>query len=54
MHDFLVDGSPVAADVRIGATPAWKTITMFGLRRGGRNYYALDITDTTNPTIGGA
>ena len=49
MHDFLVDGSPVAADVRIGATPAWKTIVMFGLRRGGRNYYALDITDTTNP-----
>jgi type IV pilus assembly protein PilY1 len=48
-HDFLVDGSPIAADVKIGATPTWKTIVMFGQRRGGRNYYALDITNTTNP-----
>ena len=48
-HDFLVDGSPIAADVKIGATPAWKTIVLFGQRRGGKNYYALDITDTTNP-----
>jgi type IV pilus assembly protein PilY1 len=48
-HDFLVDGSPIAADVKIGATPTWKTIVLFGQRRGGRNYYALDITDTTNP-----
>jgi type IV pilus assembly protein PilY1 len=48
-HDFLVDGSPIAADVKIGSTPAWKTVVLFGLRRGGRYYYALDITDTTNP-----
>jgi type IV pilus assembly protein PilY1 len=48
-HEFYVDGSPIAADVKIGATPAWKTIAVFGQRRGGRNYYALDITDTTNP-----
>ncbi len=24
---------------------------MFGLRRGGRTYYALDVTDTANPTF---
>ncbi len=48
-HDFLVDGSPIAADAKIGATPAWKTIVLFGQRRGGKNYYALDVTDTTNP-----
>ena len=48
-HDFLVDGSPIAADVKIGATPSWKTIVLFGQRRGGKSYYALDITDTTNP-----
>jgi type IV pilus assembly protein PilY1 len=48
-HDFLVDGSPIAADVKIGATPTWKTIVLFGQRRGGKNYYALDVTDTTNP-----
>ncbi len=48
-HDYLVDSSPIAADVKIGATPAWKTVAIFGLRRGGKTYYALDITDTTNP-----
>ena len=48
-HDFLVDGSPIAADAKIGATPTWKTIVLFGQRRGGKNYYALDVTDTTNP-----
>jgi type IV pilus assembly protein PilY1 len=46
-HDFYVDGSPVAADIKIGST--WKTIVVFGERRGGASYYALDITDTTNP-----
>jgi type IV pilus assembly protein PilY1 len=48
-HDFLVDGSPIAADVKIGATPVWKTMVLFGQRRGGKNYYALDVTDTTSP-----
>ena len=49
-HDFYVDGSPTASDVKIGATPAWKTIALFGERRGGRYYHALDITDTSNPS----
>jgi type IV pilus assembly protein PilY1 len=47
VRDFYVDSSPIAADVKIGG--AWKTIVVFGERRGGNNYYALDITDTTNP-----
>jgi type IV pilus assembly protein PilY1 len=46
-HSFYVDGSPVAADIKIGST--WKTIVIFGERRGGTSYYALDITDPTNP-----
>ena len=45
-HNFYVDASPIAADVKIGT---WKTIVVFGERRGGRTYYALDITTTTNP-----
>jgi type IV pilus assembly protein PilY1 len=49
-HDFYVDGSPTAADVKIGSTPAWKTIALFGERRGGRYYHALDITDTSSPS----
>ena len=47
-HQFLLDSSPVAADVKIGGV--WKTILLFGERRGGSYYHALDITDTTNPS----
>ncbi len=46
-HPFYVDGSPVAADVKIGGN--WKTIVVVGERRGGKSYHALDITDTTSP-----
>jgi type IV pilus assembly protein PilY1 len=46
-HEYFVDSSPIAADVKTGGT--WKTIVVFGQRRGGTNYYALDITNTTNP-----
>ena len=52
-HPFLVDGSPIAADVKIAiptdSTVRWRTIVVFGLRRGGRYYYALDITDPNSP-----
>jgi type IV pilus assembly protein PilY1 len=48
-HLFFVDASPIAADIKVGST--WKTIVVFGERRGGRYYYALDITDTTNPSF---
>ena len=47
-HDYYVDGSPVAADIKVGST--WKTILVFGLRRGGNSYHVLDITDINNPT----
>ena len=46
-HPFFVDSSVIAADIKIGLT--WKTIVVFGERRGGNYYHALDITDTTNP-----
>jgi type IV pilus assembly protein PilY1 len=46
-RDYYVDASPVVADVKTGGT--WKTIAIFGERRGGNKYYALDITDTSNP-----
>jgi len=46
-RDYYVDASPIAADVKTGGV--WKTIAIFGQRRGGNSYYALDITDTTNP-----
>jgi type IV pilus assembly protein PilY1 len=40
---YYVDSSPIAADVKIDG--AWKTIVVFGERRGGRSYHALNITD---------
>lgn len=42
-----VDGSPIAVDIKVAG--AWKTIVVFGCRGGGPSYYALDITETTNP-----
>ena len=46
-HQFFVDGSPIVADVQIGGV--WKTIVIFGERRGGRSYHALDITNPSSP-----
>jgi type IV pilus assembly protein PilY1 len=46
-RDYYVDSSPIAVDVKTGGT--WKTIVVFGLRRGGNAYYALDITAPTSP-----
>jgi len=46
-HEFYLDSSPIVTDVKISGV--WKTIVIFGERRGGYVYNALDITDTTNP-----
>lgn len=48
-HQFLVDGSPVMADVYVDS--AWKTILIGGLNSGGRGYYALDITNPASPSL---
>lgn len=46
-HEYFVDGAPVMGDIKVGST--WKTILVGGLNRGGRGYYALDITDPESP-----
>lgn len=53
-HKYFVDGSPVYSDVDFGnthlaavTTPDWKTIVAGGLGKGGRGYYALNVTATT-------
>ncbi len=46
-HQYTTDGSPELADIQIGGV--WKTILVGGLNGGGRGYYALDVTDPTNP-----
>jgi type IV pilus assembly protein PilY1 len=46
-HIYFVDGSPVRGDVYFGGS--WHTILVGGLNYGGRSYYALDVTDPSNP-----
>lgn len=53
-HRYSVDGSPVAGDIDFkqvdGATGGgtdWRTILVGGLGKGGRGYYALDVTTPT-------
>ncbi len=50
-HKYYVDGTPVAGDVDFkqvdGATGGgtdWRTVLVSGLGKGGRGYFALDIT----------
>jgi len=62
-HPYTVDGAPSAyivdtdADGTIGkdadgnADPSDKAILVFGLRRGGSGYYALDVTDPDAPSL---
>lgn len=47
-HNYTVDGRITAEDIYFqkgGSVNVWATIMVFGLRRGGEHYYALDITD---------
>lgn len=50
-HQYYVDGTPVSGDVNFGAvdgvsgnTADWRTLLVGGLGKGGRGYYALDVT----------
>jgi type IV pilus assembly protein PilY1 len=49
-HRFFVDSTPVSFDIDFGRTPGgsgtnWRTILVGGLGKGGKSYYALDVTD---------
>lgn len=58
-HTYYVDASPKVTDVWIYSDPTdttksaneWRTILICGLRKGGKQYFALDITDTLNPVF---
>lgn len=59
LHKYFVNATPVTFDVdfwrtwypsdntwqRTTGSPDWKTILVGGLGKGGKSYYALDITD---------
>lgn len=42
-HKYLVDGSPVTADIKFGSN--WHTLLVSGLAAGGKSLFALDITN---------
>ncbi|CAN7652871.1 PilC/PilY family type IV pilus protein [Variovorax paradoxus] len=53
-HRFYVDGTSVATDVDLSntlanqptpSTPSWATVLIGGLAKGGRGYFALNVTD---------
>ena len=54
-HHYYVDGTPTVSDVDFDRTggaagtgePDWRTILVGGLGKGGRGYYALDVTNGT-------
>ena len=54
-HRYYVDATPVQADIDenntlsrpTGVGPSWKSLLVGGLNKGGRGYYALDVTDPT-------
>ncbi|MBM4339061.1 MAG: VWA domain-containing protein [Deltaproteobacteria bacterium] len=58
-HAYYVDSSPKVSDVWIHSSMTdttkseseWRTILVCGLRKGGKQYFALDITDTLNPVF---
>ncbi|MGE4243370.1 pilus assembly protein, partial [Ramlibacter sp.] len=48
-HTYFVDSSPQVADIYAGGQ--WRTIVVGGLGKGGRGYYALDVTVPTEPKV---
>lgn len=47
VHEFFVDGTPEVGDIFVGGS--WRTILVGGLNKGGKGYYALDITNPAAP-----
>jgi Tfp pilus tip-associated adhesin PilY1 len=48
-HQFYIDSSPRAYDVFFGGS--WRTVVMSGERGGGNYYFAVDVTDPSDPKI---
>lgn len=46
-HQYYVDGSPQIMDVKDDS--GWRTILVSGLNRGGKGYFAMDITNPNSP-----
>ena len=51
-HHYLVDQTPQVFDIDVAnsggstsSTPNWKSVLIGGLGKGGKGYYAIDVTD---------
>lgn len=56
-HRFHVDASPLVIDIDFAntagsgtTTPDWRTILVSGLGKGGKSYFAIDVTDPSSWT----
>jgi len=49
LHRYYADGSPELGEVFDTSASAWKSILVAGVAGGGRGFYALDVTDPSNP-----
>jgi type IV pilus assembly protein PilY1 len=55
-HRFFVDGNPATFDIDFARTAGgttsdgWRTILVGGLGKGGKSYYALDVTEPVKAT----
>jgi type IV pilus assembly protein PilY1 len=61
-HHYYVNSTPTAYDIDLNRTdgtaadalPNWRSVLIGGLGKGGRSYYALDVTDPATMTTEGA
>ncbi|MTW12824.1 hypothetical protein GM658_19640 [Pseudoduganella eburnea] len=48
-HRYYLDGPVSVTDAKVGNT--WKTVLIGALGKGGRGYYALDVTNPASPQM---
>ena len=57
-HKAMVDGTPTAFDIDFGRTMGgtgtqWRTVLVGSLGKGGKSYFALDVTDPSMGIVAG-
>ena len=58
-HHYLVNATPNVYDIDFARTPGgagaadWRSVLIGGLGKGGRSYYAIDVTDPVGMASGG-
>ncbi len=54
VHKYMVNATPAVRDIKINLSEntasAWRTLLVGGMGKGGRGFYALDVTDPSSFT----